>query len=204
MKYGIKAKWLSRFANEASETADGTETAVSDVSTEETEECLPTSEEERELVSKEQTPPASLDVTDVEEAVQSTESERETTAVPSAQREQWEREAAAVGQVYSGFDLAVEQTDPRFIGMLQAGVPMLDAYRALHMEDILSEFSKSVQVEAEKRVTEHVQARGARPSENGTAGTQGLQLWQNVHQLTRQKRAEIAGRAHNGEHISFR
>ena len=81
---------------------------------------------------------------------------------------------------------------------------MLDAYRALHMEDILTKFSKSVQAEAEKRVTEHVQARGVRPSENGTAGTQGLQLWQNVHQLTREKRAEIADRAHNGEHISFR
>ena len=204
MKYGIKAKWLSRFANEASETADGTETAVCDVSTEETEECLPTSEEAMEWMPAEQARPASLDVADVDESVQSTEPERETTAVPSAQREQWEREAAAVGQVYDGFDFAAEQIDPRFIGMLQAGVPMLDAYRALHMEDILSEFSRSVQVEAEKRVTEHVQARGARPSENGTAGTQGLQLWQNVHQLTRQKRAEIAGRAHNGEHISFR
>lgn len=183
MKYGLKAGWRTRAVSETVEDgrASATDVAACDLDGQES---------------------AAEGASPVEDAL----TDGADTPCEEAQTEAspWEAEAAEVGQTYPQFDWAVERQDPRFTSMLQAGVPMLDAYRALHMEEVLAEWSEKVRTEAEKRITDHVQARGSRPSENGAAGTQGVQLWQNVHRLTRQKRAEIANRAHNGEQISFR
>ena len=182
MKYGFKAGWRARASSETAQE----ENVASDVVTSETADD------------------AGQDMPSDEDAVVAETVTDEPCAAEQTEVSPWEAEAAEVGQTYAQFDWETEQNDPRFISMLKAGVPMLDAYRALHMEEILVQWSEQVRAQAEKRITDHVQARGTRPSENGAAGTQGVQLWQNVHRLTRQKRAEIASRAHNGEQISFR
>lgn len=217
MKYGVRARWLSRFASGPSGRAD--EAVPADGLTAGDVTALPTDEPKHaaeEALAMEDV----CVVQEVSEAVPETASEAEPAmeaesppeggddreVAPSAEESDeplW-READGVRRLYAGFDLAVEREDPRFARMLEAGVPMVDAYRALHMDEVLADWADQVRKEAEKRITNHVQARGSRPPENGTAGTQGIQLWQNVHQLTRQKRAEIASRAQNGEHISFR
>lgn len=182
MKYGIKTKWPFRREAEMPPAVEVTDVTEIEMGTSEEQENVP-----------EAVVAAETEDTLVEQFEASVDAD-----------EPWEREAADVRQLYEGFDLATERQDPRFEAMLQAGVPMLDAYRAVHIEDILARRSEQIRADAEQRITLHVQARGVRPAENGTVGTQGVQLWQNVHQLTRQKRAEIAGRAHNGERITLR
>ena len=195
MKYGVRAKWLSRKATGQSETENVTEDTAVAVPLEQEVDAVPETVMEAEL------PAAPVEQAD---AVTDTDGSDPSPVAEATEEDELARQAAVVSQKYAGFDLAVERKDPRFVGMLQAGVPMLDAYRALHMDTILSDWSEQVRSEAEKRITDHVQARGVRPSENGTVRSGGLQLWQNVHQLTREKRAEIADRARNGESISFR
>lgn len=206
MKYGVRARWLSRFA---SGDSHGTEEAPpaaeeqvvnSDVGPTSDETVLTAGEDDTisEAVCTSETVRPSKDDGANDDGT------KEDVPPTDVQEDPIQREADGVRKLYDGFDLAVEQADPRFVRMVEAGVPMLDAYRALHMDDILAGWSEKVKKEAEKRITDHVQARGSRPPENGAAGMQGVQLWQNVHQLTRKKRAEIASRAQNGEHISFR
>lgn len=135
-----------------------------------------------------------------------------------AQQEEWQAQAAAREQMsrwaiqeremqetYPDFDLEREMQNPGFKRLLMADVPMRHAYEVSHLEDIKGGVAASSAQEAERKVTDNIRARGARPAENGTtAGQAGVVVKADVSKLTPEDRREIARRARlGGEPITF-
>ncbi len=118
--------------------------------------------------------------------------------------ERWQGELAQARAAYPHLDLTQEgRANPQFLGLLRAGVPVQQAYEVLHMEEIKAQAARDAAQTAQRQVVEGIRARGIRPAENGTAAQSGFVLRDDVSQLTRQQRAEIARRVERGEVLNF-
>lgn len=119
----------------------------------------------------------------------------------------WEAAAEDAGmstEQYKAFaQMKRESQDPRFLGMLKAGVPVQHAYEVIHMDAIKATVAQSAAQTAARQVTDNVRARGARPAENGVSSGSGFLVKSDVSKLTKKDRAEIARRAAHGEKIVF-
>lgn len=112
----------------------------------------------------------------------------------------WLAEAEKVRKTYPDFDIENEVTDQRFQAMLRSGVPMEQAYKVMHFDE-LQEATKKAQEEA---IIANVKAKGTRPVENGSASpSASFTTKSDVHNLTKADRAEIARRSQRGEIIRF-
>lgn len=112
----------------------------------------------------------------------------------------WLAEAEKVKATYPDFDIENEVTDQRFQAMLRSGVPMEQAYKVMHFDE-LQEATKKAQEEA---VIANVRAKGTRPIENTTSSPSASFITKSdVHKLNKADRAEIARRSLRGELISF-
>ena len=120
-----------------------------------------------------------------------------------AQLQRWYSQAEEARQAYPDLDLERESQDPRFLGMLKAGVPVQHAYEVIHMDAIKAGVAQSAAQTAARQVTDNVRARGARPAENGVSSGSGFLVKSDVSKLTKKDRAEIARRAAHGEKIIF-
>jgi len=131
----------------------------------------------------------------------------EQARVEQAQREQkvaaWMQQAEDVRQQYPGFDLMAELQNERFGAMLNSGVPMADAYRVMHFDEIQHATAASAAHQTEAAVTANVRANGTRPVENGVRQQSSFTVKSDVSKLTRADRAEIAKRVQRGEQIRF-
>lgn len=114
--------------------------------------------------------------------------------------QKWYMESEALEQKYPQFDLTVELQNPNFVAMLQNNIPMEDAYKVLHLEEI----NQQLQMATEKAVTENIRAKGNRPQENGVSSQSATTYKTNVSKLTKKDRADIAQRVARGETITFR
>lgn len=116
-----------------------------------------------------------------------------------AQIAAWHEQSIAVKAAYPDFDLATECENAEFLKLLRSNVPMMHAYRLIHMDELMANAVKGT----EKRVVDNVRAKGQRPSENGTSPTSAFTIKSDVNKLTKADRAEIAARIARGEIISF-
>lgn len=117
----------------------------------------------------------------------------------------WLNEGEALKAVYTGFDLNEESKNPRFVAMLKSGVPVQNAYEAMHIDDIKAGLISKVAQTTEKKVVDNVRAKGARPAENGISSINSAVIYKpNVGQLSKADRAEIARRVARGETIDFK
>ena len=116
---------------------------------------------------------------------------------------QWYAEAEQVKQIYPTFDFKAETADKEFIGMLKAGLSVQKAYEVKHMDEIKAAAAQTAAQVAGEQMKARIQARAARPSENGTSSQSAVITKSDVHSLTRAERAEVARRAARGEKISF-
>ncbi len=126
----------------------------------------------------------------------------ETRAGAEAQERQarWDREVEETRGTYPQFDFDEASSDPRFTALLEAGVSVQSAYEVLHLDQIRAEAARA----AEKRLADHIRARGVRPQENGASAQNAVAVKPDVARLTRQQRSEIAQKAMRGETITFR
>ena len=111
----------------------------------------------------------------------------------------WMREAEAMKAQYPDFDLRQEIQNPRFLGMLRAGVPIETAYEVSHLNEIKSQAAQA----REKAVTDNIRAMGQRPSENGASSNSGVTYKSDVRKLTADDRKKIAAQVRAGKKISF-
>lgn len=116
----------------------------------------------------------------------------------------WYREAEQLKAVYPSFDFATEAKNRDFMGLLRAKIPMQKAYELIHMEEIKNATAKSAAEIASQQMIANVKNNAARPSENGTSSQSAAIVKNDVHNLTREERAEAARRAMRGEKITFR
>lgn len=115
----------------------------------------------------------------------------------------WMREAEGMKDLYPGFDLRAEIGNREFQGLLKAGIPVQKAYELIHMEEIKTAAARSAAQTASAQMQANIKSRAARPSENGTSSQSAVIVKNDVHNLSRQDRAEIVRRAQRGEKIRF-
>lgn len=115
----------------------------------------------------------------------------------------WIAEGEEVKAVYPDFDLNTEAANPRFVAMLQAGVPVMHAYKVMHMDEIMTDAMQTTAKRTEQAVVQNIRARGSRPAENGLSSQSAFTVKDDVSKLSKKDRAEIARRAARGEHITF-
>lgn len=137
------------------------------------------------------------------EALRQAEAARTNEERANQQLAVWTQQAEALKQTFPEFDLQVEAANPDFISMLRAGAPVELAYKAIHMDDIVTQSMKATAQAAEKKTVDHIRAMGSRPAENGISGRSAFTVKDDVTKLTKADRAEIARRAERGEVIRF-
>lgn len=128
---------------------------------------------------------------------------REGKEKAEQQVQQWMQEADEMKQMYPSFDLQAEVQNDQFARLLEKGIPMLHAYRLIHMDEILTDMATASAVNAEQKVAANIRARGQRPTENGTSTASAVIYKTDVNKLTKKDRANVAERVARGERISF-
>ena len=115
----------------------------------------------------------------------------------------WLGESEQVKAQFPNFDLAEETKNENFVKMLKSGVSVDAAYKALHMDDIVSGAMQYTAQTIQKRTVDSIRARASRPVENGVTSAPGVDVRSDVSKLTREDRKEIARRSREGERIRF-
>ena len=117
------------------------------------------------------------------------------------QMQAWYQQAEAMKATYPSFDLAAEAQNPQFLSLLQAGVPIQHAYEVIHMDEIKAAERKMTARATEQQVTANVRARGARPTENGTASQGGFTIKSDPSKWSKKDRAEVVRKVQRGEKV---
>lgn len=115
----------------------------------------------------------------------------------------WMQEAEKVKSLYPSFDFRKEAENRDFVGLLKRGIPVQNAYELMHMEEIKASAAKAAAETAGQQMAAKIQSKSARPSENGMSSQSAVIVKNDVHNLSRAERAEIARRVARGEQIKF-
>ena len=115
----------------------------------------------------------------------------------------WYADAEKVKAIYPAFDFQAECQNRDFMGLLKAGIGVQKAYELVHMEEIKTAAAKTAAETAGAQMAAKIQSKAARPKENGMSSQSAVIVKDNVSNLTRKERAEIARRAQRGEVIKF-
>jgi hypothetical protein len=115
------------------------------------------------------------------------------------QYQHWMQETQALKQRYPGFDLRSELSNPHFLGMLRAKVPMEKAYQVAHLDEIKHQAAAA----REKAVTDNIRATGRRPGENIASQNSGVTYKPDVSKLTPEDRRNIVAQVRAGKEIRF-
>lgn len=115
----------------------------------------------------------------------------------------WNEEAKAVKEMYPSFDINAEVQNRAFVDMLKNGISMEHAYKVLHYDELMQNATMVAAQTADARAQAKIKQKASRPSENGTSSKSAVIVKNDVANLTRKDRAEIARRVARGEKIVF-
>jgi len=116
---------------------------------------------------------------------------------------QWVQQAEQVKGVYPSFDLRTELENPKFAGLLKAGIDVRSAYEVIHKDEIIPSAMQFAAKTVEQKLANNVIANAQRPTENGNSAQAAATVKSDVSQLTKADRLECIRRARHGEKISF-
>ena len=119
------------------------------------------------------------------------------------QIDSWYREADKVKELYPSFDFKKEAQNPEFLSLLRNGNSVEHAYKVLHFDELTQNAARVAAQTADAQAQARIKSKASRPSENGTSSKSAVIVKNDVSNLTRQDRAEIARRVQRGEKISF-
>ena len=126
---------------------------------------------------------------------------RQGREATNRQVQEWYQQAEETKKTYPSFDLAEEAQNPQFLSLLQANVPVRHAYEVIHMDDIKAAERQLTARATEQQVTANVRARGARPTENGTASQGGFTIKSDPSKWSKKDRAEVVRKVQRGEKV---
>ncbi len=116
----------------------------------------------------------------------------------------WFQDADALKVEYPDFDLKTyADSEPEFVKLLEAGIPVKKAYEVLNIDNIKANSASTAAKQAQSNTIKSIQANGHRPSEAAAQSTNGTIIKSSVSNLNKVDRAEIAKRAQRGDKISF-
>lgn len=125
---------------------------------------------------------------------------KQESAQEMVQRQRFEalaRESAALKQKYPDFDIRAEMGNHQFVRMFDAGVPLENAYIALHSDAVMAQTAQ----QAKAQVTASIQAGARRPRENSSGLNASSALAPNFKDPA--VRADIRARVRRGEKVTF-
>lgn len=102
---------------------------------------------------------------------------------------------------YANIDLVAEISNPQFADLIKRGVPVKAAFDVVHLDDMQSLIAKAVAAETQKKTVNSIRQQSARPAENGTGNTAGVDSRPDPSKWTKADRAEAIRRAARGEKI---
>jgi len=115
-------------------------------------------------------------------------------------------QAAQLQESLPDFDLSEALKDPRFLRMTapDVGIPVENAYYALHHRELQSAAQENAARETERKISNAVQAGAARPRENGSSAVQS-HVAPDIRRMSDAQRAELRSRirtaAANGQKL---
>ena len=121
----------------------------------------------------------------------------------------WMQQSEQLKQQFPGFDLQAECDGPnghRFVALLKSSeaISVEDAYKLIHQDELMSGALQYAVQTTQKRVTDDIRARGARPSENGASGSAPARIVKSdPSKYTKADRGEIERRVLRGERIEL-
>lgn len=131
------------------------------------------------------------------------EQDRQARQRADMQLAKWQSEANDLKKLYPNFDLVREAENQEFLSLLKHGVPVQHAYEVTHLDQIKAGVAASQAAATEKQIVASVRAKGNRPRENGTSSQGSFVVKDNVHNLTKKDRENIARQVARGAIISF-
>ena len=117
--------------------------------------------------------------------------------------EEWVKQGEEVKKLYPSFDFATESQNRDFNDLIVRGIPVQTAYEIVHKDEIFGGVMQYAAQQTAQRVSQNIQSRAKRPSENGISSDNGVVTKTDVKSLTKADRAEIARRVARGERITF-
>ena len=119
------------------------------------------------------------------------------------QIDKWYQEADKVKELYPSFDFKTEAQNPEFLSLLRNGNTVEHAYKVLHFDELTQDAARVAAQTADAQAQARIKQKASRPSENGTSSKSAVIVKNDVANLTRRERAEIARRVARGDTITF-
>ena len=119
------------------------------------------------------------------------------------QIDDWYKQADKVKEIYPSFDFKTEAQNPEFLSLLKNGNTVEHAYKVLHFDELTQNAARVAAQTADAQAQARIKQKASRPSENGTSSKSAVIVKNDVANLTRRERAEIARRVARGDTISF-
>ena len=129
--------------------------------------------------------------------------ERQRKEQAGKQYAQWMQQAEEAKRIYPNLNLETEAKNPQFLRLLNSGVDVGTAYKAIHMDELIPAAMQYTAKQVEQKLTNKIAANGARPMENGISSQGATVVKSDVSKLTKADRQEIIRRVARGEKISF-
>lgn len=141
--------------------------------------------------------------------------ERENEAFRRAEEEQakrqnseriyaeWMAQAEELQAKYGleGFSMEEETQNPDFVRLLQNGISVESAYKAIHMDQMLTGAMAATASEVRNKISNNIASRQARPKENGLSSSTSQIFKSDPSQFTTADMEEIRKRVMKGERI---
>lgn len=114
---------------------------------------------------------------------------------------EWIKQGEEVKKTYPSFNLEAEIADPEFCALLDYGFSVESAYKARHIDDIMTAAMTHTAQTVEQKVVNNIAANGARPSENGLSDTSGATLKTDVSKFSKQQMEDTIQRVMRGDKV---
>ena len=119
------------------------------------------------------------------------------------QYDKWMWQAQQARELYPSLDMSREVKNPRFLGLLQSGVEVSDAYLITHRDEIIPGVMHYAAKAVEEKFANRIAANGARPSEGAMSGRGTTVVADQVSHMSKAQRQDIIRRVRQGEIIRF-
>lgn len=113
------------------------------------------------------------------------------------------RQAEAAKAKFPGLDLEVEMKNPAFGRLLAGGVPVEAAYKAVHMDEIMSAGMQYAVRSTQEQTVNAIMSGQNRPRENGMGGGPPATNTTDPRKFTPEERKRIRERVARGERVEF-
>ncbi len=121
-----------------------------------------------------------------------------------AQVSEWIKQGEELKSFYPSFDLKNELSGNKgFTRLIRAGVPVRTAYEVVHKDEILGSAMEYTAKKVSEQVVKGLEAKTARPSENGLLTSGGLVRKTDVNALTSKDIMDILKQVERGAKVSF-